>query len=142
MEYSHTERRKASSKTKGKGNDDVSQQPHALDPKGETSACFPSVGKASTSCLSSLSKCTGVKVIVDNKNSCTEMNHSSLSLGPLPVDTSANYSGRNEIGDKRFRQLLLLHLDLIEQQQAKLQEKDRQLMQLKIEKEQVGLFLN
>lgn len=36
-----------------------------------------------------------------------------------------------------MRQLLLLHLELIQQQQEKLQKRDRELNQLKIEKEQV-----
>lgn len=36
-----------------------------------------------------------------------------------------------------LRQLLLLHLELIQQQQEKLQKKDRELNQLKIDKEQV-----
>lgn len=43
-----------------------------------------------------------------------------------------------------LRELLLLHLELIQQQQEKLQKKDRELNQLKIDKEQVwesGKFL-
>lgn len=37
-----------------------------------------------------------------------------------------------------LRQLLLLHLELIQQQQEELQKKDRDINQLKLDKEQVG----
>ena len=40
-----------------------------------------------------------------------------------------------------LRQLLLLHLELIQQQQEELQKKDKEINQLKTEKEQVGTCL-
>ncbi|KXJ23270.1 Methyltransferase-like protein 6 [Exaiptasia diaphana] len=54
-----------------------------------------------------------------------------------PDESHGNNKSDTHSQVAQLRQLLLLHLELIQQQQEKLQKRDRELNQLKIEKEQV-----
>lgn len=53
----------------------------------------------------------------------------------------SNNNLKSDVSPSHLRQLLLLHLDLIQQQQQQIQEKDKEIIQLKTEKEQVEFDL-
>jgi hypothetical protein len=62
----------------------------------------------------------------------------------ISEDDNSNNNLKSEVSPSHRDQLLLLHLDLIERQQQLIQEKDREILELKNEKEQVwngSLFL-
>lgn len=56
----------------------------------------------------------------------------------LSNNDGSNNNLKSDVSSSHLRQLLLLHLDLIQQQQQQIQEKDKEIVQLKTEKEQVG----
>ena len=58
----------------------------------------------------------------------------------LPNNDGSNNNLKSDVSSSHLRQLLLLHLDLIQQQQQQIQEKDKEIVQLKTEKEQVGFY--
>ena len=68
----------------------------------------------------------------------------NVSFSKLPEPETVQ-DGSNHKTDAsqitHLRQLLLLHLELIQQQQEELQKKDREISQLKQDKEQVGTCL-
>ena len=66
----------------------------------------------------------------DAANGC-----SKIEKSPVSGSYQESLSCRSEVG--QLRQLLLLHLELIQQQQEDLQRKERDLNKLKLEKEQV-----
>lgn len=63
-----------------------------------------------------------------------------LTKSPEPeiVNDGSNHKTDAFAQVTHLRQLLLLHLELIQQQQEELQKKDRDINQLKLDKEQVG----
>ena len=62
-----------------------------------------------------------------------------FSHSPEPGIVEENSNHKTDSSQvTHLRQLLLLHLDLIQQQQEELQRKDREINQLKLDKEQVG----
>lgn len=65
-----------------------------------------------------------------------------LTKSPEPeiVNDGSNHKTDAFAQVTHLRQLLLLHLELIQQQQEELQKKDRDINQLKLDKEQVGLY--
>lgn len=85
---------------------------------------------------------------VKNSNSNTETQKEKPQQNvssPLSKSTEPEiaHDGNNHKTDAlgqvtHLRQLLLLHLELIQQQQEELQKKDREINQLKLDKEQVG----
>lgn len=85
---------------------------------------------------------------VKTSNSNSEIQKEQLqpsASGPLTKSPEPEiaHDGSNHKTDAlgqvtHLRQLLLLHLELIQQQQEELQKKDREINQLKLDKEQVG----
>lgn len=68
----------------------------------------------------------------------------SVALSKLPEPEIVHDSSNHKTDASQvthLRQLLLLHLELIQQQQEQLQKKDREINQLKLDKEQVGTRL-
>jgi len=68
----------------------------------------------------------------------------NVSFSKLPEPEIVHDSSNHKTDASQvthLRQLLLLHLELIQQQQEELQKKDREINQLKIDKEQVGTRL-
>ena len=63
--------------------------------------------------------------------------HSHIKEKFISEDDSSNNNLKSEVSPSHRDQLLLLHLDLIERQQQLIQEKDREILELKNEKEQV-----
>jgi hypothetical protein len=63
--------------------------------------------------------------------------HSRVKEKFISEDDSSNNNLKSDVSPSHRDQLLLLHLDLIEQQQQLIQEKDREILELKNEKEQV-----
>lgn len=116
----------------------------------------PFVGnKSPTSAASSRSERQFTRVLrsksstsVKNSNSDSETQKEQLqpsASAPLTKSQEAEiaYDASNHKTDAfgqvtHLRQLLLLHLELIQQQQEQLQKKDREINQLKLDKEQVG----
>lgn len=119
----------------------------------------PFVGnKSPTSAASSRSERQFTRVLrsksstsVKNSNSDSETQKEQLqpsASAPLTKSQEAEiaYDASNHKTDAfgqvtHLRQLLLLHLELIQQQQEQLQKKDREINQLKLDKEQVGTRL-
>lgn len=66
--------------------------------------------------------------------------HRHVKVKFISEDVSSNNNLKSEISSSHRDQLLLLHLDLIERQQQLIQEKDREILELKHEKEQVREF--
>lgn len=65
----------------------------------------------------------------------------NIPLSKLPeAEVSNDYSNHKTDASQaaHLRQLLLLHLELIQQQQEEIQKKDKEINQLKLDKEQVG----
>jgi hypothetical protein len=75
---------------------------------------------------------------IQDRNSHEKDNdHSIRQSEAMERQDSSNHKSDTNPQVTHLRQLLLLHLELIQQQQEKLQKRDRELNQLKIDKEQV-----
>ena len=77
-----------------------------------------------------------VDVVAQNGETATQIKEEYL-----PEDDCSNNNLKSDVSPSHRDQLLLLHLDLIERQQQLIQEKDKEILQLKNEKEQVWLVL-
>lgn len=125
----------------------------------QTKTDAPFMGsKAPTSSASSRSERHFTRVLrsksstaVKNSNSNSEIQKEQLQPSAnVPLTKSSEpeiaHDGSNHKTDAfgqvtQLRQLLLLHLELIQQQQEELQRKDREINQLKLDKEQVRVYL-
>lgn len=92
--------------------------------------------KSSTSVKSSSSSCDTEKGEV---HSSARVPFLKLSEPEITQDSFNHKTDASQV--THLRQLLLLHLELIQQQQEELQRKDREINQLKLDKEQVGACL-
>ena len=63
--------------------------------------------------------------------------HSNVKAKFISEDDSSNNNLKSDVSPSHRDQLLLLHLDLIERQQQLIQEKDKLILELKSDKEQV-----
>lgn len=92
--------------------------------------------------ISSFVRCTVTST--EQRKEQTTANEDSPTEKPPDAESRQQSSNhRTDTGQvSDLRQLLLLHLELIQQQQEDIQKKDKDINQLKLEKEQVGNMNN